>query len=138
MKPVQGEVSSDGYLYCTFGDKAGPNNVMRGSVQKYSIKDKTWEEITPDLKYTCGYSGLSVNPNDPNMIVVTTLDLWAVVDNIYTSFDGGKTWTGIWDPETQKTNYNLDISECKWLDWQGQLKPGWWMTGVSINPFNPD
>lgn len=138
MKPVQGEVSSDGYLYCTFGDKAGPNNVMRGSVQKYSIKDKTWEEITPDLKYTCGYSGLSVNPNDPNMIVVTTLDLWSVVDNIYTSFDGGKTWTGIWDPETQKTNYNLDISECKWLDWQGQLKPGWWMTGVSINPFNPD
>lgn len=138
MKPVQGEISSDGYLYTTWGNKAGPNNVMYGSVQKYSIKDGTWEEITPDLAYTCGYSGLSVNPNDPNMITVTTLDLWAVVDNVFTSFDGGKTWTGIWDPENTKTNYNLDISECEWLDWQGQLKPGWWMTGVAINPFNPD
>ncbi|MCD7741895.1 MAG: cellulose-binding protein [Ruminococcus sp.] len=138
MRPIQGEISSDGYLYCTFGDKAGPNNVMRGSVQKYSIADGTWEEITPDLSYTCGYSGLSVNPNDPDMIVVTTLDLWAVVDNVFTSFDGGETWTGFWDPETTKTNYTIDISECEWLDWQGQLKLGWWMTGVAINPFNPD
>lgn len=138
MKPIQGEVSSDGYLYTTWGNKVGPSNAMQGSVQKYSIADGTWEEITPDLKYTCGYSGLSVNPNDPNMIVVTTLDLWAVVDNVFTSFDGGKTWTGIWDPETTKKNYTIDISESKWLDWQGQLKPGWWMTGVAINPFNPD
>lgn len=138
MKPIQGEVSADGYLYCTFGNNAGPNQVTRGSVQKYNIADKTWKEITPDYAYTCGYSGLSVNPDDPNMIVVTTLDLWAIVDNIYTSFDGGETWTGIWDPETTKKNYQLDISECEWLDWQGQLKPGWWMTGVAINPFDPD
>lgn len=138
MKPIQGEVSSDGYLYTTWGNKAGPNNVMQGSVQKYSIADGSWEEITPDLKYTCGYSGLSVNPNDPEMIVVTTLDLWAVVDNVFTSFDGGKTWTGIWDPETTKENYTIDISQSEWLDWQGQLKPGWWMTGVAINPFDPD
>lgn len=138
MKPVQGEISSDGYLYCTFGDKVGPNNAMNGSVQKYSIADGTWQEITPDLSYTCGYSGISVDPNDPNMIVCTTLDLWAVIDNVYTSLDGGETWTGIWNVDTTARNYELDISDCEWLDWQGQLKPGWWMTGVAINPFNPD
>ncbi|MCD8095312.1 MAG: cellulose-binding protein [Ruminococcus sp.] len=138
MKPIQGEISSDGYLYCTFSDKAGPSDARNGSVQKYSIADGTWEEITPDIKYTCGYSGLSVNPSDPNMIVVTTLDLWAVVDNVFVSFDGGESWTGLWDPETRAENYTIDISEAEWLDWQGQLKPGWWMTGVAINPFNPD
>ena len=141
MKPVQGEVSSDGYLYCTFGDKAGPNNVMNGSVQKYSVADKTWKEITPDLVHTCGYSGLSVNPNDPKMVVVTTLDLWGVVDNVLTSFDGGETWTGFWDPEDSSKNgrnYELDISESKWLDWHAEAKLGWWMTGVAINPFDPD
>jgi photosystem II stability/assembly factor-like uncharacterized protein len=138
MKPIQGEISSDGYLYTTWSNTAGPSNARRGSVQKYSIADGTWEEITPDYGYTCGYSGLSVNPNDPDMIVVTTLDLWAVVDNVFTSFDGGKTWTGIWDTDTTKENYTIDISESEWLDWQGQLKPGWWMTGVAMNPFNAD
>lgn len=138
MRPIQGEISSDGYLYTTWGDKAGPNGVIFGSVQKYSIADGTWEEITPAYNWACGYSGLSVNPNDPDMIVVTTLDLWANVDNVFTSFDGGESWTGFWDPDTKADNYNLDISETKWLDWQGQLKLGWWMTGVAINPFNPD
>ncbi len=75
------------------------------------------------------------------MIVCTTLDLWAYFDNLFVSYDGGETWNGIWScDENGKTvnNFNLDISNAPWLDWQGQLKPGWWMTGVAINPFNPD
>lgn len=138
LKPIKGEVSSDGYLYTTWSHKVGPNGAMQGAVQKYNIKEGTWEEITPDIKNTCGYSGLSVNPNDPNNIVVTTLCLWAKVDNVFTTYDGGKTWSGFWNPEDNKANYNIDISNCEWLDWQGQLKLGWWMTGVAINPFNPD
>lgn len=138
LKPVKGEVSGDGYLYTTWSYKVGPNEAMKGAVQKYNIKEGTWEEITPDLLYTCGYSGLSVNPNDPQNIVVTTLCLWAVVDNVFVTYDGGKTWDSFWDPETEEANYTLDISESEWLDWQGQLKLGWWMTGVAINPFNPD
>ncbi len=138
LKPVQGEVSTDGYLYTTWSYKIGPNESSRGAVQKYNISEGTWEEITPTLDYTCGYSGLSVNPNDPQNIVVTTLDLWAVVDNVFVTYDGGKTWNGIWDPETKEENYTIDISDCEWLYWQDQLKPGWWMTGVAINPFNPD
>ncbi|MBQ8108476.1 MAG: cellulose-binding protein [Ruminococcus sp.] len=140
LRPVQGEVSSDGYLYTTWSHKIGPNNAMDGAVQKLNIKTGEWEEITPETVYTCGYNGISVNPNDPDMIVTTTLDLWAVVDNIFASFDGGKTWGSIWSDVDGKTvrNYDLDISGAPWLDWQGQAKPGWWMTGVAINPFNAD
>ncbi len=138
LRPVQGEVSSDGYLYTTWAFKIGPNQSTDGAVQKYNIKENSWEEITPSTDYTCGYSGLSVNPNDPQNIVVTTLCLWAVVDNVFVTYDGGATWTGLWDPETQEHNYNLNIDNCKWLDWHGQLKLGWWMTGVAINPFNAD
>ena len=137
LKPCQGEISSDGYLYSTWSYKVGPNGASDGAVQKYNLKTGEWTERS----YTCGYNGISVNPNDPNMIVCTTLDLWAYFDNLFVSYDGGETWNGIWScDENGKTvnNFNLDISNAPWLDWQGQLKPGWWMTGVAINPFNPD
>jgi len=141
LKPVQGEISSDGYLYTSWSYKVGPNNATDGAIQKLDLKTNEWKEITPDKVYTCGYNGISVNPGDPDMIVCTTLDLWAVVDNVFVSFDGGESWSSIWaDDENGKpqNNYTIDISASEWLDWQGQLKPGWWMTGVAINPFDPD
>lgn len=141
LKPVQGEISSDGYLYTSWSYKIGPSNAADGAIQKYNLSTGEWKEITPDKIYTCGYNGISVNPNDPNMIVCMTLDLWAVKDNVFVSFDGGESWGSIWADDENgdpKMNYTIDISNSPWLDWQGQLKPGWWMTGVAINPFNPD
>ncbi len=141
LKPVQGEISSDGYLYTSWSYKIGPSNASDGAIQKYNLATGEWKEITPDKVYTCGYNGISVNPNDPNMIVCMTLDLWAVKDNVFVSFDGGESWGSIWADDENgdpQMNYTIDISASPWLDWQGQLKPGWWMTGVAINPFNPD
>ena len=141
LKPCQGEVSSDGYLYTLWSMKIGPNGATDGAIQKYSIETGEWKEITPDTSVKCGYGGISVNPNDPAMIVCTTLDLWAPGDNIFVSFDGGETWGSIWyrDENNSKVdNYTMDISSCGWLEWHGQLKPGWWMTGVAIDPFNKD
>ena len=88
LKPCQGEISSDGYLYSTWSYKVGPNGASDGAVQKYNLKTGEWTEITPERSYTCGYNGISVNPNDPNMIVCTTLDLWAYYDNLFVSYDG--------------------------------------------------
>lgn len=138
MKPIQGKVSDDGYLYVTFSDKVGPNGVSKGALQKYSIADNTWTDISPKLNYSYGLSGLSIDASDPKTVVVSTLCLWAKVDNILVTKDGGETWDGLWDPETEEDQYTLDIQDAKWLDWQGQLKLGWWMTGVAINPFNSD
>ncbi len=141
LKPCQGEISSDGWLYTTWSHKVGPNGANKGAVQKYNLKTGEWKEITPERSYTCGYNGISVDPSDPNHIVCTTLCLWAYLDNLFVSNDGGETWTGIWkdgEDGKQVNNFTLDISSCEWLDWQGQLKPGWWMTGIAINPFNRD
>lgn len=138
LRPVQGEVSSDGFLYTTWSYRIGPNNATIGAVQKYDIANNTWKEITPTVKFSNGYSGISVNPSDPKNIVCTTLCLWAIVDNVFVSYDGGETWSGFWDPDTKEENYNLDISASEWLDWHGEAKLGWWMTGVAINPFDPD
>lgn len=140
LKPIQGKVSSDGYLYVTFSNNVGPNNVTKGFVQKYSIADNSWTDITPNIANHSGfgYSGLALSETDPQTIVVTTLCLWAKVDNVLVSRDGGATWDGFWDPETDEDQYQLDIEDSKWLDWHGQLKLGWWMTGVAMDPFDPD
>ena len=140
MKPIQGKVSADGCLYVTYGSKVGPNNVSKGFVKKYSLADNSWTDITPVFAkdYACGYSGLALDASDPQTVVVTTLCLWSKVDNVLVSRDGGETWDGFWDPQTEEDQYQLDIEDSKWLDWQGQLKLGWWMTGVAMNPFNSD
>ena len=138
LRPVQGEVSSDGFLYTTWECGVGPNGAEAGAVQKYDIAKNEWKEITPTVKYKCGYSGISVNPKDPKNIVVTTLDLWYPLDNVFVSNDGGESWKAFWDLDTQDANYEMVIDECPWLGWHGEAKLGWWMTGVAINPFNPD
>lgn len=138
LRPLHGEVSSDGFLYTTWSFGVGPNGAEAGAVQKYDIAKNEWKEISPETGYKHGFSGLSVNPKDPKNIAVTTLCLWAPEDNVFVTYDGGESWKGLWDPDTQEKNYEMVIDDCKWLNWHGQLKLGWWMTGVAINPFNPD
>ncbi len=138
LRPMQGEVSSDGFLYTTWSYGVGPNGAEAGAVQKYDIAKNEWKEITPDDGMKHGYCGISVNPSDPKNIVVTTLCLWAPEDNVFVSRDGGESWQGLWDPDTKEKNYQMNIDDCKWLSWHGGLKLGWWMTGVAINPFDPD
>ena len=138
LRPLHGEVSSDGFLYTTWSFGVGPNGASLGAVQKYDIAKNEWKEITPTQRYKCGYSGLSVNPKDPGNIVVTTLCLWAPEDNVFVTNDGGESWKALWDPDTAEKNYEMVLDDCPWLSWHNQLKLGWWMTGVALNPFNPD
>lgn len=125
LRPMQGEVSSDGFLYTTWSFGVGPNGAELGAVQKYDIKAGSWKEITPKTGYKHGFCGLSVNPKDPKNIVVSTLCLWYPVDDVFVSNDGGESWKGLWDPDTQDQNYEMDVSASKWLEWHGNLRLGW-------------
>lgn len=139
--PQQGRVSNNGNLYVTYSSMlTQEKNPPNGLVCRYNIKDKKWTDITPAIGGN-GWCGLSVCNNDKynvDMIAVTTICHWGTEDNVCISFDGGDSWKGLWNIETKEKEYNLDISESPWLDWQGQLKLGWWTSGVAINPFNPD
>lgn len=139
--PNQGKVSQDGNLYVTYSSQVTQEkNPAMGIVCKYNIKDKEWSDITPFTGNTGhGYCGIALYKDE--MVAVTTICHWAGEDNILITKDSGKTWTGLWNYDENQNitkDYNLDISESPWLDWQGQLKLGWWTSGVAINPFNPD
>lgn len=136
LYPIHGRVSETGFLYITYANSCGPNNATKGAVYKYNIASGEFTDITPAIHGSCGFSGLSIDAQNQDTIVVSTLNLWSPVDNIFRSTDGGATWQGIWDDAGK--NYELDISDSKWLDWHGQVKLGWWIACVAINPFNSD
>ena len=90
----------------------------------------------------CPKCGCEHMTQDPDTLVVSTLGWWSDQgDNIYYSKDGGTTWAGLFNDKTKEMNYQMDTSECGWLDWgrgENQAKTGWWTADININPFNSD
>ena len=141
MIPVHADFSSNGNLYLCYADSAGPNgNTATGAVCKFD--GKTFTDITPqndDGRYG-GFSGVSVDAKDPDTVVVSTMFYWSDPgDNLYRTTDGGETWTGLFDVKNNTKSYTMDVSQADWLTWGlEEAKVGWWITDVSINPFNSD
>ena len=142
LYPLQADFAADGTLYLSYADNCGPNmsSCMNGAVAKFA--DGKFTDITPNLddgRYG-GFSGLSVDKNDPNTIVVSTIFFWSNYgDNIYRTTDGGKTWTGMFNANTGEKNYVMDVSRADWLTWGlEEAKLGWWTSDININPFNSD
>lgn len=145
---------ADGNLFVTYSSSEGPHSVSRGAVYRYAIGSGTWTNITPyqDESTTArmgdgsqsashGFGGISIDPNDANHIVVSTLcyyggrhlfadgsDGWG--DRIYVTTDGGKTWT---HGQDYNAGINADANGTAWI-------PGnaiHWAGSIEFNPFNP-
>ncbi|MGH9351022.1 MAG: hypothetical protein ACRD2G_02505 [Terriglobia bacterium] len=169
--PMRGALGPGGNLYVTYGDNPGPNNLANGAVMKYNPKTQTWTNITPPLDpqegsvIRGGFCGLSVDPNQPGLVAVATLDRWYPVDSVYVSRDGGASWAnlGLLTSPTNDGNYGnyaIPLTDAivpggpktpgknpvpiPWLSFGGTSYPpgtakfGWWQAAVLIDPWNPD
>lgn len=140
MYPLQAEISPNGKMYLTYSENCGPNlSPQVGKVCAYDIAAGTFSDITPALndgRYG-GFSGVSVDAQNPDTIVISTVGFWSNYgDNIYRTTDGGSTWSAFFD--TNK-NYVMDTTEADWLKWgNDEAKLGWWTSDININPFNSD
>ena len=150
-------VLSNGNLFITFSSSAGPQPVSSGAFYKYNITSGTWTNITPQengvylgsggQSYAHGFGGVSLDPNDPNHIIITTLgyyggqtryadgsDGWG--DRIYVTKDGGTTWYTAFsykDPSLPE-NANASVNGNAWI--RGNAIH--WAGSVTFNPFNTD
>jgi oligoxyloglucan reducing-end-specific cellobiohydrolase len=160
--PMRAVVNRDGNLYVTYGDYPGPNNMSYGVVEKFNPSSGTWTNITPPLDQANGetsqrggFCGLTQDLTSSGTIAVTTLDRWYPVDTVYLTHDGGNTWVDLAKVTSNagsagpnQGNYYFGPSVFQpispWLTFGGTSYPtgtakfGWWMSGVLIDPTNPN
>ena len=134
--PEHAALDSDGSMYLTFGNTAGPggmgnsNGTPDGSVWKLQTGTGTWINVTPNTYGQGGFSGVSVDAEHPGTLVVTTMDRWWPADDIYRSTNGGATWTSL---------RNTDTTPWAWTDgiqWDGGSGGMGWPGNIEIDPFN--
>ncbi|WP_284614980.1 hypothetical protein [Aquabacterium humicola] len=139
LMPLQGTLAGDGQLYLSYGNGLGPNGVTDGAVWKLDTRTLTWRNITPSVPNPAGiafgYGGIAVSASHPQLVVVATLDRWAIGDDVYRSTDGGLTWTALAARSTRTAPRHawITASEGGTLA-NGRL--GHWMTDVAIDPFD--
>ncbi len=143
--PTHAAFAANGRLYLSYADNAGPNlSPSAGAVYYYNTATDEFCDITPALDdgREGGFGGISVDANDPDTVVVSTLGWWSDNgDNLYYTHNGGATWTGLFNDKTGETGYVMDTSDAGWLDWgrgENKAKTGWWVADVAIDPFNSD
>jgi hypothetical protein len=139
--PHHGVLNSAGFLYLAYNYGAtaanygaGPNNITAGGIWKFNTSTGEWSDVTPN-RGSFGYGGVSVDRNNPDRVVVSTLDWWNP-DEIYLTSNAGTNWTAI----GRSAKHNLKGAE--WLRW-GQpgcpsVNSAGWAGDVEIDPFNSD
>jgi xyloglucan-specific exo-beta-1,4-glucanase len=160
--PHHGKLASDGMLYVSYSNGAGPYDGSKGDVWKFDTSSATWTLISPvpstDPNDYFGYGGLSVDAQNPRTLVVAALNSWWPDTIFFRSLDGGATWNRIWnfgDWPTIIANYTLSYaSVAPWLTFgtppssctsqsnvnslcpQPTPKLGWMVGSLEIDPFN--
>jgi xyloglucan-specific exo-beta-1,4-glucanase len=148
--PHHGVLASNGILYITYNNNAGPYDGTLGDVWKYDTTSGVWTKISPDPTSSTnvwfGYGGLAVDAQNPNVVMVSALNQWWPDAQIWRSTDAGATWKPIWEwgpYPTRLLHYTQDISAAPWLTFNGspslpEITPklGWMIGDLKIDPFN--
>jgi len=125
------------YLYITYADYEGPWNPTKGAACRFNTKTNEWKNIAPDAS---PYSGITVDASNPNIIMLSTINLYqqqvweggtVYGDKIYRTTNGGTSWTNLCIGNHLKAN----ITGNPWIGTKPQLH---WVADIRIDPFNSE
>ncbi|MGB2567958.1 cellulose binding domain-containing protein [Micromonospora citrea] len=152
--PHKGVVDHEGgFLYIATSDTGGPYDGGKGDVWRFSRATGQWTRISPvpstDSGNTFGYSGLTVDRQDPDTVMVASQVAWWPDTQFWRSTDRGATWTRIWDwtnYPNRSFRYTMDASSVPWLTFGNDNpappdtspKLGWMNESVEIDPHDSD
>ncbi|GGL80639.1 xyloglucanase [Streptomyces fumigatiscleroticus] len=140
--------AKNGYLYLAYSDTGGPYDGGKGRLYRYATATGTFTDISPvaeaDTYY--GFSGLTVDRQNPGTVMATAYSSWWPDTQIFRSTDSGGTWTKAWDYTSypnRENRYTLDVSSSPWLTWGANPSPpeqtpklGWMTEALEIDPFD--
>ncbi len=121
--PQRAALASNGMLYVTYANGAGPHGndsgtepVDTGSIWKYDTAKGEWTNVTP-TGVGAGFSGISVDAANADHLVATTINMyqatpWGWGDHIYVSTNGGSSWTDIVGADKP----NMDANGMPWIE----------------------
>ncbi len=151
--PHHSILGSNGLLYVSYSNTQGPYDGAKGDVYKFDTATGVWTMISPIPSTSSddyfGYGGLAVDAQNPNTIMVASLNSWWPDAILFRSTDAGATWTRIWDwasYPSRTLRYTMDISNAPWLNFGNTnpvdpvpaIKLGWMIDDLEIDPFNSD
>ncbi|MEV0691115.1 cellulose binding domain-containing protein [Streptomyces sp. NPDC050388] len=142
--------TGNGHLYLSYSDSGGPYDGGEGRLWRYATATGTWTDVSPvaeaDTYY--GFSGLTVDRQDPGTVMATAYSSWWPDTQIFRSTDSGATWTRAWDHTSypnRENRYTMDVSSVPWLTWGAHPSPpeqtpklGWMTEALEIDPFDSD
>jgi photosystem II stability/assembly factor-like uncharacterized protein len=117
-----------GNMYVTFCDGPGPNGISAGVVRKFNLTTLASINVTPPTGQG-GFAGVSVDRQNPNRVVVTTMNRWWPLSDIYRSTNGGTNWSAVYSG-------TVDTSSAPWMGSGGSPLIQGWMGDIKIDPFN--
>jgi len=133
LRPTRAALSSDGFLYVTYGTAPGPSRMTNGAVWKLDTQAGTWSEITPEHAVAgsreFGYAAVSVDAEHPRTLIVSTF-AHPGGEDIFRSTDGGATWKSIFGGGSASGVY--DYSRAPYVE----PTPIHWLFDIEIDPTN--
>jgi xyloglucan-specific exo-beta-1,4-glucanase len=166
--PHHAAINDKGMMFVTYCDRGGPYQADDGAVYRYNTKTGEWKDITPPSGYNWdgspkyenyyGFCGLSIDAQNQDTLVISSLQSWWPDNYLFRSTDAGETWDPIWEMgnwPSRDMKYTMDISKAPWLTFgqpinaaSGGLvtgmdimdkpapKLGWMISALAINPFD--
>jgi hypothetical protein len=141
LLPQRAVLAGDGNLFITYANGAGPHPgsdslnprepMSEGGVWKYNVAAGSWTKVTP-AGITNGYSGVTVDPNNPQRVLVSTINCWAAQGSAYgdqflLSTNGGSSWTNV-----VQRGFALDTDGVTWIG-QNSIH---WASSIEFDPFD--
>lgn len=131
LMPQRAVLDKLGNLSITYTNQSGPNGVTAGDVLKYNTITNKYTKITPVIAGTTpegGFAGISIDPNNPNFMIVSSSCRWLQKDEIFVTNDGGATW------KISLNNGTID----RWKAPYAASKTPHWIGCAELDPFNPN
>ena len=138
LMPQRAVYDGTGNIYITYANGAGPHGsgsqpepMNQGQIWKYNYANGSWTNVTPS-GVTAAFGGIDVDRNNPQRLVASTINLYAQQgnawgDRIYTSTNGGASWTDVIARGFAKDTAGVTWIADKSIHWAGS---------IAFNPFD--